>query len=323
MGLLVCPRCRDGELLGLTPALEDGEVRCSICHCGYEVRDGIPVLTPPDVRHDGHDELEHLLAHKQRQASHFDHALAREFEITRPHRAPATYRWLLEEKFRRGVARLPSLRGATVVDICAGSGMDAEMLARRGARVIAVDISFGCAERARERAARFGVEYLPVVGDAERLPLRDRGVDIAYVHDGLHHLDDPYAGVREMARVAARGVSINEPADAFATAVAVRLGLALREEEAGNRVARLDAKRAAAALSASGFDARGARYFAYYRHEPGAFMRLASRRGAFPAFRVGMRIAGALLGSAANKLQVTGVRPSAVRETPHRERAAA
>ena len=35
----------------------------------------------------------------------------------------------------RAIKKVPALRGKTVVDACCGSGMDAELLARRGAKL--------------------------------------------------------------------------------------------------------------------------------------------------------------------------------------------
>lgn len=307
--LLVCPVCRDGELLGLRASLESGVVRCSLCAAEYPVRDGIPMLLPPGFDPAcAHDEIDH--AHKHRQASHYDREVAAEFEIMRPFGAPDAYGWLLAEKFRRSVARLPLLVGATVVDGCCGSGMDAQMLAAVGAKVIALDISEGCARRARARAERFGVDYLVVVADVEHLPLRDQGVDIGYVHDGLHHLAHPERGLRELARVTARAVSVNEPADAAGTAIAVRLGLALAEEEAGNRVARLRLADAAREFAERGFDVGGSRYFLYYRHEPGAMLRWASKPKLAPAYRAAVHLANAAFGRWGNKMQLTAVRRS-------------
>jgi ubiquinone/menaquinone biosynthesis C-methylase UbiE/uncharacterized protein YbaR (Trm112 family) len=309
--LLACPACHGG-LAGLDGKARDGEIFCIACGRTYSVRDGIPILLPPDIdATDIHDELEHVRAHKHQQAGHYDRAVEEEFEISRPHGAPAAYTWVLREKFRRGVELLPGLRGATVVDACCGSGMDAEMLARAGASVIAIDISEGCARRAKARAERFGLDYLVVVGDVERLPLCDRAVDISYVHDGLHHLRDPASGLRELARVARRAVSVNEPADALGTAVAVRLGLALAREEAGNAVARLRAAETMRELASAGFNATARRYFMYYRHEPGRLMRFASRRGTGRMYRAGVRAADAVLGRWGNKLQVTALRRAA------------
>ena len=306
LALLVCPDCH-GDLDRRGDAMT-----CVACRAAYPVRDGISILLPSGLDASSvHDEIDHNHAHKHGQAAFYDRGLAEEFEITRPRGAPEAYVWLLEQKFRRGVAHLPPLAARTVADVCCGSGMDAEMLARAGARVIAFDISEGCARRARERARRHGLEYLAVVADVEHLPLRDRAVDIAYVHDGLHHLDAPLAGVREMARVAAQAVSINEPAAAAATALAVRLGVALDREDAGNRVGRLRPADVARELAAAGFDARGERYLMYYRHEPGTLLAAASRSATLPVYRAAVRTADAALGRWGNKLNVTARRRAA------------
>jgi SAM-dependent methyltransferase len=319
--LLACPACY-GDLAGWRDDASSYELRCGGCGATYDVRDGIPLLLPPgfDATH-VHDELDHAHDHKHQQATYFDREVAEEFEIERPYGAPDAYRRTLEDKFRRGIGGL-DVAGATVIDACCGSGMDAEMLERAGARVLAVDISEGCARRAQERARRHGLTYAVVVGDVERLPVRARAAEIAFVHDGLHHLSDPMSGVRELARVASRGVSINEPAEALGTRIAVRLGLSIDYEGAGNRVARLRGDDVARELARAGFEATTSRYLAYYRHEPGAFMRAASRPIAREAYRVALAAANASIGRWGNKLQVTAVTPEAAdREAANREAA--
>ena len=316
LDLLTCPVCRDSRLIGLDDRMDDGELICSRCDARYPVRGGIPILLPPGLDVTGvHDEIDHVHGHadghKHRQADYFDRGVAEEFEISRPNGAPEAYRWMLNEKFRRSVAGLPDLRGATVVDACCGSGMDAEMLARAGARVIAIDISEGCAARARARAQRYGLDYFVVVGDVEHLPVRTASADVSYVHDGLHHLADPAVGLRELARVARRAVSVNEPAEALATAVAVKLGVALDREDAGNRVARLRPDAVSRELASAGFDVRWQRYLMYYKHEPGAAMRLASRPVVRGLYRGAVTLADAAVGRWGNKIQVTAVRKKA------------
>jgi ubiquinone/menaquinone biosynthesis C-methylase UbiE/uncharacterized protein YbaR (Trm112 family) len=309
LALLVCPTCREGDLLGLDKYGQEGTLTCSSCMAMYEVRERIPILLPPDVDPSKtHDELEHVHEHKHRQAGYFDRRVAEEFETSRPHGMPQAYRWLLTAKLQRSLHRLPPLTGATVVDACCGSGMEAEFLARCGARVLAVDISEGAARRARARAERFGLDYLVVVGDVERLPMRSRAADIAYVHDGLHHLTDPMVGVRELARVAKQGVSVNEPADAALTQMAVLIGISSNKEEAGNVIGRLPPRAVQRELETLGFHVEVDRYLIFYRHEPSWIMRLLSKPALLPLFQQLIETANLAAGRWGNKLCLSGLR---------------
>jgi len=187
--------------------------------------------------------------------------------------------------------------------------MDAEFLARSGASVISSDVSAGASRRALARARKYLLPIDVVVADAERLPFADSSVDLVYVHDGLHHLDDPLLGVTEMARVARRAVAITEPARAALTHLAVRLGLALEREDAGNHVARLDLESVMRVLRQEGFQVVAAeRYGMYYRHEPGRAVRLLSRQPLFVPTRALLRAANAAGGRVGNKLTIQAVR---------------
>jgi SAM-dependent methyltransferase/uncharacterized protein YbaR (Trm112 family) len=303
--LLVCPVCRgvladgDGE-----PAV----VVCGRCRVEYPVESGIPVLLPPELlpqrTRDGGP-----LAHKAQQMAFSDQE-DDEFNVTRPRGAPAFYRHLMHEKFRRSVLGLESLlEGSTVLVTCAGPGMDAEFLVRAGARVILSDISLGALLHARERSTRFGLDVTLVVADAENLPFRDASVDVVYVHDGLHHLERPEVGLAEMARVARRAVSVSEPARSFATNVAVRLGIAEEVEEAGNTVMRLTVKEIVGELERHRFrPIKPHRYAMFYRHWPGKPMRALSRPVAFPLAAAGLGLANRVLGRFGNKLVVQATR---------------
>ena len=259
-----------------------------------------------------HDELDdhHPHVHKTAQTAHFDEVAEQGFETTRPHGTPRLYRFLLAEKFRRAVGPIrPHLVGASALSVCGGSGMDAEFLARAGAAVTTSDLSLGAATRAEARSERYHLGIQSVVADVEHLPYADRSVDLVAVHDGLHHLDDPYAGLSEMARVARRWVIVTEPARASITRLAVRMGLALETEEAGNRVARMESSEVAAFLQARGYVVlRAERYAMYYPHHPGAVFSLLSWPFVFPIVRVGWRLANALLGRFGNKMVVVAER---------------
>lgn len=180
-----------------------------------------------------------------------------EEEISRPRCYPRPVQFLLERKFAWVFGELErrmagALAGRTALVVCCGSGMESEILARRGLRVIALDISSEAVERARERARRYALDYRLLVGDAENLPFADGAFSIVFVHDGLHHLPEAYCGVREMLRVAREAVVVAEPADAALTRLAVKLGLSGEYEEAGNFVYRLRKDKLATLFAACG-----------------------------------------------------------------------
>lgn len=303
--VLVCPSCR-GIL-----SMDRSSMTCDSCGRTYPITDGIPILLPQtadsahdDVRDQGHHGGADV--HKTTQAGHFDGVVTEEFEITRPHGTPRFYRFLLLEKFRRATEPLGvRIDGSSALTVCGGSGMDAEFLARAGATVVSSDISLGAARRTRERAHRSGLNITPVVADAEHLPFADAAFDLVYVHDGLHHLEQPTIGLREMARVARRWVSVSEPTRALATSMAIRAGFALEREDAGNAVIRLTPAEVIRALRSAGYSPLVAeRYAMYYRHEPGPVLRALSSRWTFPLARLAWRFGNGLIGRAGNKMVV-------------------
>ncbi|MGH2530816.1 MAG: methyltransferase domain-containing protein [Thermomicrobiales bacterium] len=317
--LLACPACHGGLVFA------PDHIRCRDCDTRYAIVEGIPLMLADAPLADAttseaDSPTRGLDAHKQRQIEFFNEEDA-EFEITRPHGTARLYQWFLGEKFRRGVRALPAeLAGRTALTVCGGSGMDAEYLARAGAAVIASDLSLGAARRTRERARRYGLPITVIVADVERLPFADGAVDLVYVHDGLHHLEQPTLGLAEMARVAGRAVSITEPARAAATAVAVRLGLAQQVEEAGNRVERLEPAAIATLLRARGFEVVHAeRYAMLYRHRPGPIFAALSAPGLFALTRLGWRAANRLLGRIGNKLTVQAIRLPATDATDRQD----
>lgn len=297
--LLVCPQCRRG----LTWSRD--VVLCGPCRSEFPIVDGIPVML---IEHPSHPDWDL----KRAQAAFFGAPEENQFETERPHGTPAFYQWLLEEKFRRsliGLDRAPE--GSIAITVCGGSGMDAEFLCKRGFIVISTDLSLGAAQNARRRAARYDLALFPVVADVEHLPFRDLSVHLAYVHDGLHHLTDPYLGLKEMARVAAGALSLTEPAAAAVTSMAVKVGLADEIEESGNRVARLQSATVCKVLEEAGFNiTHTERYAMYYRHRPGPIFRALSTKVLLPLAANAWRSLNRLLGNAGNKLTTTAARRS-------------
>jgi len=227
-----------------------------------------------------------------------------EFEIKRPRDCGRLYEYLIQTKFGVGlrVLNMP-VAGTTMLEVCGGSGMMAEKFVRAGAIVTASDFSAAAVNRMRERARRYSFSLNTMVADAENLPFADREFNIVAVHDGLHHLEHPEKAIREMARVANKGILIMDPTCAILTKLAVRLGIAEEVEDAGNEVKRLDPRAVASILKDCGFeDVRWQRTLMYYPHEPGRVFRWFDNALAFATFRGLFIAANIAIGRFGNKL---------------------
>ncbi len=101
-------------------------------------------------------------------------------------------------------AALGNVNGLRVLDLGCGHGMASVVLARRGARVTACDLSLGYVREAGVRARANGVQFGRVVCDGEALPFGDGSFDRVWANAVLHHLEIDRAG-RELNRILAPG----------------------------------------------------------------------------------------------------------------------
>jgi len=93
--------------------------------------------------------------------------------------------------------------GTRVLSVGEGDGRYVEELARAFPRLrfVAFDIDPGAVARIASRKHAHGITNLQAfVGDADRIPLRTKSIDVAYVRSVLPWLLDPEAHVREIAR---------------------------------------------------------------------------------------------------------------------------
>ncbi len=140
--------------------------------------------------------------------------------------------------------RLPS-ETITVLDVATGSAdIPGDILQwaaaeKRAVNVVGLDLHPGTLRIAAEWTAK--VERLSLIGgDAVRLPIADKAVDIACCSMFLHHLDDDTAlGVmREMLRVSRYGIIVNDLVRATWAKIAIYL-LTLRTSPTTRYDARL------------------------------------------------------------------------------------
>lgn len=111
-----------------------------------------------------------------------------------------------ETWIRPAFRQLGEVAGMRVLDFGCGHGMASVVLARRGARVTAFDLSHGYLEEAAGRARANGVAVHFVRADGERLPFADGAFERIWGNAVLHHLDLRRAGP-ELVRVLAKGGS--------------------------------------------------------------------------------------------------------------------
>jgi len=103
----------------------------------------------------------------------------------------------------------------TILDLGCGSGFTCRFWAKRGHKVIGVDLCHRVLKLAKKGAVRDGLsEHMNyVVADAERLPFRSNTFDFAVGIAILHHVPNDLEAIREMKRVLRTygKVAVSEP----------------------------------------------------------------------------------------------------------------
>ncbi len=195
--LLRCPQCHADDLtLG-----DGGKVCCAACGSSYrtDAEHGVCNLLAASSATDDKAQIMNWWGDLFRQA-YADHAELDGATLT-------TLLDALEDLFTRrellAVVEMPidALAGRRVLEIGSGSGAHSALFLRRGASMVAVDIT---PERVAATARMLSL--LPGEGrvyqaDAENLPFRDDSFDIVYSNGVLHHSVDTERAVAEAMRV--------------------------------------------------------------------------------------------------------------------------
>ncbi len=124
----------------------------------------------------------------------------------------------------RWQAATGSWDGKVVLDIGCGPGNLYATVGGSPEILIGVDISPGALKMAEQAG------YIPLLADAQHLPLADACVDLVVANATIHHCDDMAKVLAEAARVLKPGGLLVTDKDAQSTALALNgLGLFLRE----------------------------------------------------------------------------------------------
>lgn len=110
-------------------------------------------------------------------------------------------RWLFE--------RLALAPEDVLLDVAAGTGHAARSLAPRVRFALAVDLTPAMLDAGKAAAAGAAIDNLLFqIGDAAALPFLEASFDVVLTRFALHHIEDPGAVVREMARCARPGGTV-------------------------------------------------------------------------------------------------------------------
>jgi ubiquinone/menaquinone biosynthesis C-methylase UbiE len=172
LSFLVCPLCK-----GSLKSVGFNQVECLSCKAVYPVDDGIPVLLPPQLEEFKMHEAEF---HTNDANEYVERHLKFSYRVSRYHEDYLTC-------FR------DYQKGAVVLEVSGGGGLEACRLKDMGLTVIESDIAVGMVKRARKRAADEGQDThsVFVVCDAEMLPCQDQSLDAILIVGALHHLPFP------------------------------------------------------------------------------------------------------------------------------------
>ncbi|MEO7422440.1 MAG: class I SAM-dependent methyltransferase [Ornithinibacter sp.] len=99
------------------------------------------------------------------------------------------------------MAALHPFAGSTVVDIGCGSGFHLPRFAAKGARVLGIEPYLPLVKRAQARITEAGSPSVVLAGGAERLPLRERSIDVAHARWAYFFGAGCEPGLKELTRV--------------------------------------------------------------------------------------------------------------------------
>lgn len=273
---LNCPKCKNEPL-----RLKNDKLVCVSCNSSFHIKNGIPYLFVKSLDEDK------VKKHKKEEVARFSNLDCSENSIlvNRPHCYGRAENFLFHYSLDVCKKLLGNLRGKKIINVCCGGGADAEYFHNLGAEIIGVDISPNYLECASVRARKFDLNFNLVVGDAENLPFKSNYFDYGIIHCGLHHLPNPYTGIKELMRVSKNGIAIIESFNSIFTKLFIKLGLSA-EREGGHIIYRFNKKELIRFLKDNDIKKYDLKtFFMYSREESLSFYRMFNNKYLFKIFK--------------------------------------
>lgn len=167
---------------------KDHYLICINCNHKYEFKNEIPIL------------IDKISPYNEGQIQYFD-------EYSKD--GPIFTAWM-DSYLKRFFENLNPKKGNVVLDIATGDGYMAIELAKRGFKVIALDLSLAMLLKLKEKVKRLGIEskVLLVCADATFLPIKNKIADIVTANAILEHLPEEKEAIKEIERVTKYGAGL-------------------------------------------------------------------------------------------------------------------
>jgi SAM-dependent methyltransferase len=146
-------------------------------------------------------ELPDLPEHARRNQAEWERWSEEFLEPGRRNWAAAEPDWGMWGVPERELQVLPDVAGKDVLELGCGTAYWSAWLARRGARVVGLDLTEKQLEAARRFQQEFNLEFPLIHANAEDVPLPDRTFDLVLSEYGASIWCDPYRWVPEAARL--------------------------------------------------------------------------------------------------------------------------
>ncbi len=217
--LICCPQC-GGSLQIETTETKDGEIwegtlTCAPCAAAYPVQKGLPHLHLNDESWASKAvEAEGWVTYHKNLGIYEIVEDSVDLQIPYYPEEP----WIgVARSFDLALAELKLTGEETILDLGAGRGWAAKEFAKRGCRVVALDVvsdenvGLGRAKAIMDHA---GVYFDRLIGDGERLPFFEGSFDLVFCAAALHHSSNLPLFLENIGKVLKRDgrlCAINEP----------------------------------------------------------------------------------------------------------------
>ncbi len=224
LAILRCPSCLAeaslalGEQSANTIEIDTGELECAQCKQRFSILHGCCDLCPKPSATAVQERAAQQVIEDRTLAASPDYAdLVRNDDRMRAfmQSLPEGYADMAEQApvVRYALDKLAPRAGEVALDVGAGMAWTTAMLADRGCRAVAMDISTLYLPRSRFLVSESRY-FDRLLADMTSFPVASTGFDIVFANAALHHSPDLGATFREIARVlkpGGRAVFVNEP----------------------------------------------------------------------------------------------------------------